>query len=114
VATVETALVFSARTRRGELAAFDVADLGAEEWVFYQFNLRSSRAYVPGASDLLLHEIVGAARKHGRRDINLGLGINAGVARFKLNWGGVPFLDYATCRYRPRRRGLLDMLVRGL
>jgi hypothetical protein len=114
VAAVETARVFSARTRRGELAAFDVAEFGAEEWAFYQFNLRSGDAHVPGACDLLLHEIVGAARKQGQRYLNLGLGINPGVERFKANWGGVPFLDYASCRYRPRRRGLFDMLVRGL
>lgn len=110
VASVPTARVFSARDGAGDLVAFDVADAGAAAYAFYQFNFRSRRLRVPGASDLLLHELVGAARAEGKSFVNLGLGISPGVARFKEKWGGRPFLAYECCRYRPAPRGLLDIL----
>jgi len=111
VSSASTVAVFSARDRDGNLVAFDVAEFGARDYAFYQFNFISRSRYVPGAADLLLHEVVRAARTQGKRYVNLGLGINEGVARFKRKWGGVPFLDYACCRYRPRRPTLLTALM---
>jgi hypothetical protein len=108
-----TARVFSARDRSGRLVAFDVADFGAAEYAFYLFNFRTRAGYVPGASDLLLHEIAVAARAESKRYLNLGLGISEGVTAFKRKWGATPFVDYAHCRYRPRRPRLLDALLRA-
>ncbi len=112
VATVGTARVFSARDRQGSLVAFDVAELGGRQYAFYQFNFRSATHYVPGASDLLLREVIRMAGEQGKAFLNLGLGISRGVAHFKEKWGADPFLPYAYCRYRPGRRGLLDQLWR--
>jgi hypothetical protein len=36
-------------------------------------------------------------REHGKNTINLGLGVNEGIRRFKEKWGGIPFLDYEFC-----------------
>ena len=66
---------------------------------------------MPGASDLLLEAVIGAARSEGKRLVNLGLGINPGVRRFKQKWGGEPLLPYAYCRYAPGPPRPLDLLL---
>jgi hypothetical protein len=71
-------------------------DLGAADYAFYLFNFRSGKINVPGASDLLFHEMVNLAQTEGKKALNLGLGINAGVRRFKEKWGGTPFLNYSS------------------
>ena len=76
------------------LAAFSIVDTGAADYAFYMFNFRSSRINVPGASDLLFHEMIKLAEKDGKKAINLGLGVHTGIRRFKEKWGGVPFLAY--------------------
>ena len=91
--TSDTAVVFEAR-RENKLAAFNILDLGAADFAFYLFSFRSGKIYVPGASDLLFHEMLNLARRDGKKAVNLGLGINAGIRRFKKKWGGVPFMDY--------------------
>jgi hypothetical protein len=96
-AKCDTALVFEARTGRGELAAFDIAEFGARGYAFYMFNFRSRKFNLPGVSDLLLAQIVERARAEGKRYLNLGLGIDAGIAFFKKKWGARPFLQHVTC-----------------
>ena len=71
-------------------------DLGAADYAFYLFNFRSGKLNVPGASDLLIHEMVRLAQLKGKKAVNLGLGINSGVRRFKEKWGGTPFLEYSS------------------
>ena len=81
--------------RRGDiLVAFTIVDLGSATYAFYLFNFRSVERNVPGASDLLFFEMVKSAQKEGKAAINLGLGINPGIRRFKEKWGGTPFLPY--------------------
>jgi hypothetical protein len=89
--------IFEARTRRGDLVAFDIADFGAQEYAFYMFNFRSRQHQVPGASDLLLAYIAAQAKTKGKRYINLGLGIDEGIAFFKKKWGATHFLKCVTC-----------------
>lgn len=111
VSSVPSSQVFSARDGRGDLVAFDVAEFDAGDYAFYQFNFRSKERYVPGASDLLLGEVVRAAREQGKMFLNLGLGISEGVRHFKEKWGGVPFLDYEWCRYEPGGGSVFDGLL---
>jgi hypothetical protein len=114
VSAVSSARVFSARDGTGGLVAFDVAEFGARDYAFYQFNFRSRKPHVPGASDLLLDAVIGAARSEGKRYLNLGLGISPGVRRFKEKWGGKPFLPYEYCRYAPGAPRLFDRLLEKL
>ena len=109
-----TARVFDARSGRGELVAFDVAEFKPKDYALYMFNFGSGARYVPGASDLLLFEVIQQAKAERRKHVNLGLGINTGVAFFKKKWGGVPFLPYASCFYAPSRKEDLDSLFRKL
>ena len=90
-----SAVLFEAR-REKELVAFNIVDLGAADYAFYLFSFRSRKINVPGASDLLFHEMVNLAHAEGKKAVNLGLGINAGICRFKEKWGGTPFLDYSS------------------
>ncbi|MBW1997428.1 MAG: hypothetical protein JRJ29_05600 [Deltaproteobacteria bacterium] len=81
--------------RRGkELVAFTIVDTGSADYAFYLFSFRNTARAVPGASDLLFYEMVLTAESLGKKAINLGLGINDGIRRFKEKWGGVPFLPY--------------------
>jgi hypothetical protein len=111
VSAVPTARVFDARDKHGNLAAFDVADFGARDYAFYQFNFVSKTRSAPGASDLLLHEVIRTVRMEGKPFLNLGLGIHEGIAHFKKKWGGIPFLKYEFCRYRPRPSKALAFLL---
>lgn len=90
-----SARVVEAR-KHERLVAFTILDLGAADYAFYLFNFRSRKINVPGASDLLFKEMVQLAHAEGKKAINLGLGIHAGIRRFKEKWGGVPFLPYIT------------------
>jgi len=101
----QTARLLEVR-EKGRLAAFTIADLGSADFAYYLFNFRSAKVPVPGASDLLFSEMVNLARAEGKKTINLGLGINKGIRRFKEKWGGVPFLPYASALVH---RGPLDL-----
>jgi hypothetical protein len=92
--------------KNGLLAAFTIVDLGSADFAFYLFNFRSNKVHVSGASDLLFREMVNLAQSEGKKSINLGLGINTGIRRFKEKWGGVPFLPYASALVH---RGPIDI-----
>jgi hypothetical protein len=82
------------------LVAFSVGELGDGECAFYMFNFKSRDRYVPGASDLLLYRLRQDAADAGKVFVNLGLGINKGIAFFKTKWGGYPFLSYEHGEYQ--------------
>lgn len=110
----KTASIFEARTGDGDLVAFDVAEYRPRDYAVYMFNFRSGSRYVPGASDLLLSSVIQQAIAEGKKYINLGLGINPGVAFFKEKWGAVAFLPHAFCLYHPPKKGLLETLLQRL
>jgi hypothetical protein len=110
----KTARIFEARTGRGELVAFDIAEFKPGDYALYMFNFSSAVRYVPGASDLLLSAVMRQAITSGKKYINLGLGINPGVTFFKEKWGGVAFLPHAIRLSHPSRKGLLEMILQWL
>jgi len=109
-----TAWVFDARNKRNELVAFDIAEFKPRDYTIYMFNFSSGALYVPGASDLLLFEVIQQAKTESKKHINLGLGINQGVTFFKKKWGGVAFLPYAFTLYHPPRKESLEPLLQKL
>ncbi|MDO9212191.1 MAG: hypothetical protein Q7V48_15825 [Deltaproteobacteria bacterium] len=113
ISLASTVWIFSARDRAGNLLAFDVAEFGAINYAFYMFNFRSRQHHVPGASDLLLHALIREAEQQGKTYVNLGLGVNQGVAFFKKKWGGQPFLNHEFLLYRPSSPTLFDSLLQG-
>ncbi len=114
VSSVSSARIFSARDSDGHLVAFDVAEFGAENYAFYQFNFRSRTHYVPGASDLLFSEMVNLARECGKTYIHLGLGVTEGIRAFKRKWGGVPSLRYEFFGHSSGRLHIFESLASKL
>ena len=107
----KTAWVFNARNRIGNLVAFDVAEFGPNDYAIYMFNFSSDALYVPGASDLLLYQLIQQARTERKKYINLGLGINPGVTSFKKKWGGAIFHPYTFCFYDRSGEEILEVLL---
>ena len=97
----ETAAVLNALDKKDRLSAFYVVELGAADFATYVVGCYSRKNYVPNASDLLFSEMITLAQNDGKGYINLGLGVNEGIRRFKKKWGGIPFLRYEFCEFRP-------------
>lgn len=104
-------LVLSGRLTEGKLAAFVVGDFSALRTAFFMFCFRDPRLAPPGSTDLLLQGLLEEAHSRGQTLMNLGLGINKGVAFFKRKWGAVPFLPYVEVSWAPARPSLLKRLV---
>jgi hypothetical protein len=114
VARCETACVLNARDARGKLSAFFVVELAAEPFDTYVLGCHSKKNYTPHASDLLFAEMIALACERGKPAINLGLGVNAGITRFKTKWGGVPYLKYEFCECYSGSQGrvsIVDLLL---
>jgi hypothetical protein len=110
-----SAWALNAHDKTGKLCAFTVVELGAKDFSAYILGAHSKKHYVPHASDLLFLEMIELTREAGKSRINLGLGVNAGIRRFKEKWGGKPFLRYefCECRYAAARKvSLIDALMR--
>jgi hypothetical protein len=108
-----TGWTLSARDRKGRLCAFFVVELGAASFATYLLGARSRRHETPHASDLLFREMIALTRESGKGIINLGLGVNAGIRRFKEKWGGEPGWPYEFCEHRyakDRKTTLLDAI----
>ncbi len=105
-----TCVVLSARDRDGRLAAMYVVELAADRFAAYLVGCHSKENYVPYASDLLFHEMTLLALEQGKGYINLGLGVNQGIRRFKEKWGGVPWLRYEFCGCTGAKGGALQVL----
>jgi hypothetical protein len=89
--------VLNARDKTGKLCAFIIVELGAKNFSTYVLGSHSKKHYVPHASDLLFLEMIKLTQEHGKNTINLGLGVNEGIRRFKEKWGGFPYLNYEFC-----------------
>jgi hypothetical protein len=97
VACSSSACALNARDKNGKLCAFFVVELGAKNFSTYVLGCHSKRHYVPHASDLLFFELINLTQEHGKHTINLGLGVNQGIRRFKEKWGATAYLNYEFC-----------------
>ena len=80
------AVLFAARDASSRLIAAAVGDFSGLSTAFYMFAFRRPDC-PPGAADVLLHAIVVRATERGHQYLNLGLGVNKGIAAFKDKWG---------------------------
>jgi hypothetical protein len=92
-----SSFVLNARNKAGALSAFYILDVGAANFTTYLLGTHSKKHYVAHASDRLFLEMIRWTQEQGKITINLGLGVNEGIRRFKEKWGGVPFLTYEFC-----------------
>lgn len=110
VAGSKMALVLNAWDKSDKLAAFYVIDLEANRFSNYIMGCHSKKNYVLGASDLLLFELINLSRQYDKSYIHLGLGVNAGVRRFKEKWGGVPLRRYEMCELVLKKPSIFDAI----
>jgi hypothetical protein len=114
IAGCKTSLLLNARDSRGKLSAFFVIECAAKRFDTYVLGCHSKKNYVSHASDLLFHEMIARTRESGKPEINLGLGVNRGIRRFKTKWGGQPFLAYEFCECYygpPKQLSVLNALL---
>lgn len=102
--------VINARTADGKLAAFYVVDRAPASFATYVIGCHSRENYVPGASDLVFYELVEMSREYGKGYIHLGLGVNAGIRRFKEKWGGRAVHSYEMCEMVLKRPSILEAI----
>lgn len=106
VARSRTALVIDARDGKGNLCAFYVVDLAAQDFTTYLLGCHSRIHATPHASDLVFQAMIDLSREQGKMKINLGLGVNEGIRRFKEKWGGEALVPYDFCEVRYERSWL--------
>lgn len=107
------ARIYEARDRHGRLAALAIADFSAAAYGFYMFNIPGPQA-PPGASDLLLAEILHQAECEQKTFANLGLGIHPGITFFKTKWGARAFLPCISGRWNAGQVDVLEGLLDSL
>ena len=106
-----SALVLNARDNRNHLSAFYVIDLAGADFSNYIIGCYTRKKYVLGASDLLLDELIQLSAEFKKRYIHLGLGVNAGIRRFKIKWGAKPTRRYKMCALRLRKPSLIKTIL---
>lgn len=110
----ESAYLINGRDKEGRLSAFFVLESGAKNFTTYLLGVRSKNYYIPYASDLLFLKMIELTRQQQKKEIQLGLGVNKGIRRFKEKWGGVPFLRYEYCEYKKYDRSRFLYLIQSI
>ena len=110
VERADTAFVLNAWDKANKLAAFYVVDVEAKQFSNYIIGCHSKKNYVLGASDLLLFELINLNREYNKQYIHLGLGVNAGIRRFKEKWGGAPTRRYEMCELVFKKPTILESI----
>ena len=111
VAGADKAFVLNAWDKANGLSAFYVVDLEAERFSNYIIGCHSKKNYVIGASDLLLFELINLSREYEKNTIHLGLGVNAGIRRFKEKWGAVPTRRYEMCELTLKKPSVFKSIL---
>ncbi len=110
-------VLLNAWDRDGNVAACLLLDTAPRNFTSYLLGAHSRTSYTPYASDLLFREMIRMAQRDGKRFLHLGLGVNAGIRRFKAKWGATPGLPYEMAQWSEREGlreevgGLMRMLA---
>ncbi len=94
VCAVQDLILLNAWDRNDRLAACLLLDFGPDRFASYLIGAQSRQYYTPYAMDLLFREMLELARQKKKEFIHLGLGVNQGIKRFKVKWGGVAAWPY--------------------
>lgn len=87
---------------QGNLAASLVLDYTPPDFCSYLIGAHSRVHYTPHAADLLFAHMLESCKKEGKQSIHLGLGVNDGIRRFKLKWGGLPGLPFVMASWKEK------------
>ena len=111
IAGSDQAFVLNARDKDNKLIAFYVVDFEAKGFSNYIIGCHSKKDYVLGASDLLLSKLIDLSLEYGKPRIHLGLGVNAGIRRFKEKWGAMPTRRYEMCELASKRPSIIKSIL---
>ena len=97
------------------LVACLVLDYTTPGFVSYIIGARSRAHAVPHAGDALFALMLEKAREAGCAFVQLGLGVNEGISRFKRKWGAQPQLAYVMAQWQETPRIHMEtVLLHGL
>jgi hypothetical protein len=111
IAGSDRAFVLNARDKDDKLIAFYVVDFEAKGFSNYIIGCHSKKNYVTGASDLLLSQLIDLSLEYGKPLIHLGLGVNAGIRRFKEKWGAMPTRRYEMCELASKKSSIIKSIL---
>ena len=109
LASSPDAVLFTARAvDDARLLALAVGEYASLTTAFYMFAARAPSC-PPGVADALLREVAREAERRGHSQLNLGLGIDEGIRRFKKKWGPACFVPYVETAWRrvPEETGVV-------
>jgi len=117
LADVKGLYLLNAWDKDGHLAASLLLDKEPDRFESYLLGAHSREHYTPNASDLLFREMIQEAKRGGKSYLHLGLGVNDGIRRFKVKWGGRPGQTYEMAHWHEKTAfregvgGLVKMLA---
>lgn len=86
--------LLNARNSEGNLVACLLLDYSPANFTSYILGAHSRKFNIPHAMDLLFMHMLQNAAKEGKKFVNLGLGVNEGILRFKKKWGACASLPF--------------------
>lgn len=89
-----------ARDKEGKLVASLLLDYSPRLFTSYILGAHSHKYYVPHAHDLLFAKMLSRSKSIGKHFIHLGLGVNEGILRFKIKWGGKAYFPYQLAQWK--------------
>lgn len=108
----EEIFYLSAYKEDGMLTGYYVVETEAKNFLAYMIGCISKLNHVPHTSDYLMFELIRLGQQLGKKYINLGIGVNEGIRRFKEKWGAFKSFKYNVYQYQ-NRSSLLVNLFRG-
>lgn len=103
--------LLDARDSAGNVVASLLLDFGPGNFASYILGAHSRAHYVPHAADLLFARMLELARGRRKSHIQLGLGVNEGILRFKLKWGARPGRKFLMSRSGAARESFARALA---
>lgn len=95
----EDIFYLSAYDNRGNLIGYYIVEAEAKNFVAYMIGCISKVNYEPHTSDCLMFELIKISQSMNKNFINLGLGVNEGIRKFKEKWGATKSLKYEVYEY---------------
>ncbi len=81
--------LLNAWNEEGRLVASLLIDFAPKKFCSYILGAHSKSFYIPHAHDALFAKLLEIAKEKNKEYIDLGLGVNEGITRFKKKWGAI-------------------------
>lgn len=90
----------SAYSWDGKLVGYYIVETEAKKFSAYMIGATSKINNVPHTSDYLMYQLIRLSKDMGKENVNLGIGVNEGISRFKEKWGAKKTLKYEVYEYQ--------------